>query len=172
MHEQALRYEPLGEPHLDDLAAMALDPDVQRFTRVPIPPPPGFERTWLARYEQGRADGSREGFAILDAADGRFLGLAAAPKIDREARTVELGYLVAPGARGRGVASAALAWLTRRALDEFGALRLELLISADNEASKRVARRCGYTYEGTLRSLHVKQDIRQDTEMWSRLAGE
>lgn len=167
-----LRFEPLSEAHLGFLAAMAEDADVQRFTRVPVPPPPGFARTWLGRYEAGRLDGTREGWAVLDATDGSFLGFAAVPKIDRDARTAELGYLVAPDARGRGVAGAMLAWMTRWAFDELGALRLELLISVDNEASKRVARRCGYTFEGVLRSLHVKQDIRQDTEMWSKLAGE
>jgi RimJ/RimL family protein N-acetyltransferase len=48
--------------------------------------------------------------------------------------------------------------------------RLELLISVENDASKRVAERCGYVREGVLRSLHVKQDVREDTEIWSRLA--
>ena len=167
-----LRFELLSEAHLGVMAEMALDADIQRFTRVPVPPPPDFARIWLGRYEAGRRDGTREGWAVLDAADGSFLGMAAVPKIDREGRTAELGYLVAPDARGRGVAGAMLAWMTRWALEDLGALRLELLISADNEASKRVARRCGYTFEGVLRSLHVKQDIRQDTEMWSRLAGE
>lgn len=167
-----IRFEPLGEAHLAGMARMALDPDVQRFTRVPVPPPPDFAHTWLARYENGRREGAREGFAILDAADGSFLGLAAVPKIDREGKTAELGYLVAPDARGRGIASAALWQLTRWAFDDLGAVRLELLISVGNEASKQVARRCGYTFEGVLRSLHLKQDVRADTEIWSKLAGE
>ena len=34
---------------------------------------------------------------------------------------------------------------------------------------KRVATRAAYHYEGTLRSLHLKQDVRDDTEIWSRL---
>jgi hypothetical protein len=29
--------------------------------------------------------------------------------------------------------------------------------------------RASYRYEGTLRSLHLKQDVRDDTEIWSRL---
>lgn len=170
--DASLRFEPLGEAHLEGLARMALDPDVRRFTRVPEPPPPDFARTWLARYDAGRREGNREGFAIVDAASGAFLGIAAAPKLDRESRTAELGYLVAPEARGRGVATATLRWLTRRAIEELGMLRLELLISVGNEASRIVARRCGYTFEGVLRSLHLKQDIRVDTEIWSKLAGE
>ena len=79
---------------------------------------------------------------------------------------------MAPRARGRGVATWALDALTRWGFAELDALRLELLISVDNEASKTVAERCGYVREGVLRSLHVKQGVREDTEIWSRLASD
>jgi RimJ/RimL family protein N-acetyltransferase len=163
--------EPLDSSHLDGLAAVAADPDVRRFTRVPDPVPPGFPETWLGRYEEGRREGTREGFAVVGAG-GEFLGLAVVPRIDRDARTAELGYVVVREARGRGVATEALRLLTAWALAEAGMLRLELLIAVDNPASKRVAERCGYVREGVLRSLHVKQDVREDTEIWSRLASD
>ena len=133
--------------------------------------PPDFARTWLARYVEGRRDGTREAFAIVDD-EGGFLGLALVPQIDRETRTAELGYVVAPAARGRGVASEALRQLSAWAVAELGIFRLELLISVDNAASKRVAEKCGYVREGVLRSFHVKQDVREDTEIWSRLASD
>jgi RimJ/RimL family protein N-acetyltransferase len=88
---------------------------------------------------------------------------------DRDARTLELGYVVAPVARGRGVAAAALQALTEWAFSAQDALRIELLISVQNGASKRVAQRCGYVREGVLRSVHFKQDLRDDMEIWSRL---
>ena len=145
------------------------DPDLLRFTRIPEPVPPGFARTWLERYEEARRDGSREAFAIVGDRD-EFLGMVMAPRIDREEATAELGYLVAPEARGRGVATEALRLLTTWALEELGMLRLELMISVDNAVSKKVAERCGYTREGVLRSAYVKQGRREDTEIWSRLA--
>lgn len=163
-----LRLEPLSARHLDDLDALARDPDVLRFTRVPEPPPPGFARTWLARYEAGRRTGTAEGFAAVGAG-GDFLGLALAPDIDAEGRQLELGYIVAPSARGRGVATAMLRELTRWAFAEAGALRAYLLIETGNVASLRVAERCGYVEEGVLRSLHLKQDRRADVSLWSRL---
>jgi RimJ/RimL family protein N-acetyltransferase len=163
-----IRLEPLGERHLEAIAALVADPDVLRFTRVPEPPPPGFARTWLARYEGETGAGARAGFAAVDD-DGAFLGLALAPEIDREARHVELGYIVAPAARGRGVAVAMLRELTRWAFAEAGALRAYLLIDTGNAASQRVAERCGYRLEGVLRSVHLKQDRRSDQMIWSRL---
>jgi RimJ/RimL family protein N-acetyltransferase len=163
-----LRLEPLGTRHLDAMDALARDPDVLRFTRVPEPAPPGFARNWLARYEAGRRAGSAEGFAAIDAG-GAFLGLALAPDIDVEGRQLELGYIVAPAARGRGVATAILGRLTRWAFADTGALRAYLLIETGNVASLRVAERCGYVQEGVLRSVHLKQDRRADLTLWSRL---
>ena len=146
------------------------DPDVLLFTRVPDPTPPDFVDTWLRRYEDGRRDGTREAFAIEDPADGRFLGIAVAPTIKREERTAELGYVIHPAARGRGVATAALSWLTDWGFGELDAVRLELVISTENPASKRVAEHNGYRYEGTLRSLFVVSGRWEDAEIWSRLA--
>jgi RimJ/RimL family protein N-acetyltransferase len=159
---------PLAEGHLDDLAGLFDDPDVLRFTRLPVPPPPGFAREWLDRYEAGRLDGTREAFAAVDGA-ARFVGLALAPEIDREGRELELGYIVAPAARGRGVGSAMLAQLTRWALEELEAQRVYLIIDVENGASERVAERCGYVREGVMRSIYLKQGLRIDAALWSRL---
>jgi RimJ/RimL family protein N-acetyltransferase len=164
-----VRLEPFSESHLDEVALLVADPAMHRFTGVPVPVPADFPRAWLGRYEEGRRDGTREAFAVVDAADGRFLGLAMAVRIEREARTAELGYAIAPAARGRGLAAVALRALTEWAFAELDALRLELKIGVENEASKATAARCGYVREGVLRSLYFKQGLRQDTEVWSRL---
>jgi RimJ/RimL family protein N-acetyltransferase len=60
--------------------------------------------------------------------------------------------------------------LTEWAFAELGMFRLELKISAENIGSKKVAERCGYVREGVLRSVYFKQDLRDDTEIWSGLA--
>jgi RimJ/RimL family protein N-acetyltransferase len=148
---------------------MLTDDGVLRFTRVPEPVPPGYARTWLARYEQGRRDGTREAFAIVEGDEARVLGVALAVHINREEQSVELGYVVAPSARGRGVATDALRLLTEWAFSELDALRIELWIDVLNEPSKRVAQRSGYVREGVLRSVYFKQGRRHDFEIWSRL---
>lgn len=161
-----IRLEPFDESHFAAIEALVADEDILRYTRVPVPVPDGFTAAFLARYEEGAHDGTRAGFAIVEA--GEFLGFAAAVSIEREAQTAELGYVVAPGARGRGVATEALRQLTEWAFSE-EMLRLELLISVDNAASKKVAERCGYVHEGVFRSAYLKQGRREDTEIWSRL---
>jgi RimJ/RimL family protein N-acetyltransferase len=168
----AFSLRPLAEEHLEAVGGLFDDPDVLRFTRLPVPPPPGYEREWLDRYEVGRRDGTREAFAAVDDEDGSFLGLALAVDIDREAREVELGYIVAPAARGRGVATAMLDELTRWAFAELDALRITLIIDVENRASARVAERCGYVLEGVMRSSYLKDDIRVDAGLWSRLSSD
>ena len=96
-----VRLEPLTAAHLDDMLALAVDPDTVRYTRVPDPMPDGWIESWIDTYEQARRDGTREAFAIAGG-EGEFLGLAMAVHIDRPGRTVELGYVVAPAARGSG----------------------------------------------------------------------
>ena len=163
-----MRLRPLSSADLGDVQELIQDPDTLRFTRIPEPPDDDFARQWIARYEQARATGTKEAFAILDG-DGAFAGLALAPSIDEEAAEAELGYIVAAHARGRGVASEALRLLTRWAFEERGIQRATLHIDVDNPASKRVAERCGYVLEGVMRSTYLKQGRRSDTELWSRL---
>jgi RimJ/RimL family protein N-acetyltransferase len=163
-----VRLVQFAERHLPAFEGMLDDADIKRFTRLPVPAPPDFPRMWLSRYEEGRRDGTSEAFAVEDEA-GEFLGCVMAFGIEADAKTGELGYLVAPSARGRGVGTAALRLLTEWGFIDRGLLRLELMISVDNEASKVVAARAGYVREGVLRSVYVKQDLREDHELWSCL---
>lgn len=169
----AIRLKILGEEYLEHLHALASDPTVREYTRIPEPPPDGFARAWLRMYEAARLAGTRELFGVTDEDDGEFYGMAAAVSIDLDAATAELGYMLLPSARGRGIATAALAELTRWAFDELRMHRLELMIVVANGPSRAVAERCGYLHEGTHRSLFLKNGadgpIRHDTEVWAKL---
>jgi RimJ/RimL family protein N-acetyltransferase len=85
-----IRLEQLGARHLDGLADLGRDPDVQRFTYVPTPWEEGFERTWLEGYEQAPV-GTRAAFAVVEEASGEFVGFAALVRIDQAAREAEAG---------------------------------------------------------------------------------
>jgi RimJ/RimL family protein N-acetyltransferase len=146
-----------------------LDEDVRTYTRVPTEPGPGFAGEWMARYEEGWRDGSRAGFAI-ETHEGEFLGLGLFVRIEGEGRQGEIGYVVGPAARGRGVATQTLRLLTDWGFSQLGLERIELWIDTDNSGSERVAARAGYVHEGVLRSIWFKEEIRRDFGIWSRLS--
>jgi RimJ/RimL family protein N-acetyltransferase len=166
--DDAIRLVPLSPTHQPGIGALLEDADVRRHTRVPSQPPPGFAATWLGRYLDGWRTGSRAGFAI-EAHDGEFLGLGMIVHLEWEGRQGEIGYVVAPAARGRGVATRTLRLLTDWAFDGLGLERIELWIDVENPGSERVAERVGYVREGVLRSYWFKEDIRGDFGIWSRL---
>jgi len=153
------------------------DEEVQRFTRVPAGADLDFVRLWIARYESGWQDGTRAGFAVRDASGGHgggggLLGFAAAVELDLDTREAELGYMVVPAARGRGVALRSLDLLTRWCFDALGLIRLELRIDPANAPSLRIAERAGYVQEGVLRNTYVKDGVRADVAVWSRLTSD
>jgi RimJ/RimL family protein N-acetyltransferase len=164
----SVHLELLGKAHLGAVGAMLSDPDVLRFTRVPEPTPADFPQQWLATYEAGRRDGTREAFAALDG-DRRLVGLALAFGIDAKEGEAELGYIVAPEARGRGVGTAILRALTDWAFAATAVERIRLVVDVGNPASLRVAEGAGYVREGVMRSVHFKNGRRIDAVLLSRL---
>lgn len=87
--------------------------------------------------------------------------------------TGEIGYWLREDARGRGVTTRALVLVARWALAE-GAHRVQLRAAVENAASRRVAEKAGFTFEGVLRSAYYnpRLDRRVDWAMYSLLPGE
>ena len=92
--------------------------------------------------------------------------------VDLEQSRAAVGYWLAPAARGRGVATHAVRLLARWAFSGLGLARLELTCGPDNEASQRVAARCGFVREGVLRSHIAFKGDRRDTVVFSVLPHE
>ena len=168
LEDEAIRLVPISADHEPGVAELVQDEGVLEFTRVPSEPAPGFPAQWIARYEEGWRDGSRAGFAI-ETHEGEFLGLGMFVSIESEGRQGEIGYVVGPAARGRGVATRTLRLLTDWGFSGLGFERIELWIDVTNAGSERVAERVGYEQEGVLRSVWFKEDIRKDFGIWSRL---
>ena len=171
LSDGVVRLEPLDDRFVPDFEHLAKDPDVVRFTRVPPERADGFASGWVDRYVSGWDDGSRAGFAILTS-DDAFLGMVGLVELDLAGRQGEIGYMVAPAARGQGVAGRALRLVSAWALGPLGLERVELRISSENEPSLRVAERLGFVREGVVRSLHLKDDVRSDVVVYSLLRPE
>ncbi|MDR3106739.1 MAG: GNAT family N-acetyltransferase, partial [Bifidobacteriaceae bacterium] len=135
------------------------DPEIQRW--VPVPAPYRLEdaavfTTSLA--QKGWADDSltkeERTWAIrIPGEDGRpYLAGAVSLKPDPPGKSVEIGYLVAADCRGRGLATDAVNTVVAHALLELGMRRVLWQAIVGNWPSRRLAVRCGFTVEGSLRS--------------------
>ena len=169
LQDDVIRLTPLTQADHADLLELVADPDVKRYTRVPAQADAAFVTRWIDRYVKGWDDASRAGFGARDQNGGSLLGFAAVVDLDLEGREAELGYAIAPAARGRGVATRSVALMTDWCFAALELIRLELVIDVTNTASEAIARRNGYQLEGVRRSAHVKEGQRADTGVWSRL---
>ncbi|MFC4949652.1 GNAT family N-acetyltransferase [Pseudonocardia sp. GCM10023141] len=137
-------------PHdVDDMIAMGTDPETVRWTTVPTPYERSHALDWveLSAGERPR-DATAHRWAI-EAADGstpRFAG-----NIDlRLDGAPDLGYALAPWARGRGLMQRAVRLVTAWAFDALGLPVVHWSAHAGNFASWRVAHACGFTYQGAV----------------------
>ena len=91
--------------------------------------------------------------------------------MDRVQDDGEIGYWIAPTARGRGLAGLAAETACRWAFTVLGLHRIQFFHAVENVASARVAEKAGFTCEGQLRESHrYGDDLRHDERLWARLA--
>jgi [ribosomal protein S5]-alanine N-acetyltransferase len=162
----AVSLRPWEDGDLAAMVAICSDRDVARYTRVPDPYSEADARAWMDAQPARLAEGEGMAFAIVEG-PGPPVG-SVGLRIDPSDRDIaEAGYMVAPAARGRGVATAALRLVSRWALCDLGVGRVQLTTHVDNEASQRVAERAGFRREGVLRSWEEIRGARIDLVMYS-----
>jgi RimJ/RimL family protein N-acetyltransferase len=153
------------------LVAACQDPEIPRWTSVPVPYTAEDARAYLAALPPAMVDGARCSFALV--ADGdEPVGNIGFPRLSWPDERAEVGYWLAAPARGRGLVTRAVRLITEWGLREVGFHRIELLAATENPASLRVAERAGFTREGLLRSYALAHGVRLDMVMFSRLASD
>ncbi|MEV4748517.1 GNAT family N-acetyltransferase [Streptosporangium sp. NPDC049248] len=162
---------PLSPADTEAIVRACADPEIVRF--LPLVPVPYTRDDALQYLEMAEEDwkGGGAAFAIADAETGEWLGNIGL-KPSRLRSTNEIGYLVAPWTRGRGVATAATAALAGWAFGH-GVERVELLADVENLASQRVALAAGFQREGVRRGAEQQRDgTRRDLVSFARLRGD
>ncbi len=142
------------------------DPAITQFTFMEEGLTLDGARRWIDDANR-RWRGGVPRFGIVDARSGRFLGQVGMA-VSEAYQSAEAFYWIAKGERGRGVASTALL-LVRDWAFANGLERLSLLVHPENDASHRVAARCGFVREGTLRAFERFKGGRPDLVSWSVL---
>lgn len=173
-----VRLRPATEADVAAITRICQDEEIQRWNRVPSPYFESHARDWVVRAKRTRDDGEGlAGMLAVDAATDVVLGSMGAT-LDRRDLVAEIGYWVAPEARGRGVATRGTRLVCRLAFERLNAKRLSLLAAVDNPASNRVAVHLGFTHEGVLRSRMLigptgdPSASRTDANIYGLLPGE
>jgi RimJ/RimL family protein N-acetyltransferase len=142
------------------------DPETRRW--IPVLPHPyalADAEGFIALTADGWELGTVATFAMADPAADAIIGVISihAPR----ERNAFVGYWVAPWARRRGVATAALRLISRWGLRDLRIVRLALYTLPGNVASQVVAERAGFRLEGTLRNYLDDRGTPTDAVMYS-----
>jgi RimJ/RimL family protein N-acetyltransferase len=147
------------------------DPSMHRWlTALPSPYTRVDAGTWVHETAPAeRAEG--RGMPAAVETDGELVGSGGLHLVPGRLGP-EIGYWIAPWARGHGYAAEAARGLADWALAH-GAPRVHLYADVGNAASQAVARRAGFTQEGVVRScLEYRDGTRGDAVLFGRLANE
>jgi RimJ/RimL family protein N-acetyltransferase len=148
------------------------DPEIPRWTRVPDEYTESDALEWFDHQDQRRGEGDALELLIVEDETDALLGSIGFVKLDHEERIGELGYWLARDARGHGVATRALRLISGWAFEALPIDRISIVAETHNEASRRLAERAGYTYEGILRSYTLIKGRRRDMAIYSLLREE
>ncbi|MGH9039211.1 MAG: GNAT family N-acetyltransferase, partial [Acidimicrobiia bacterium] len=142
-------------------------PEINRWIdTIPHPYTAADAEEFVAITRRGLTEGRRVNLAITG--DGRLLGSVGVRR-GSDPGVGEVGYWVAAGARGRGVASSAGRALTEWAFDGVGLHRVELYSATDNAASRAAAERAGFELEGIRRAWRKVHGHPTDYAAYARL---
>ncbi|MET0435299.1 MAG: GNAT family protein [Cellulomonas sp.] len=158
-----------GPADVDRIDALCQDPAIQEWTTVPSPYTREDAESFVTGYvADGWARGTSLNWAVRDAADDTLLGMVG---LGIEGTgSAEIGYWLAPEARGRGLMSRSVELVLDAAFGRLGLVRVFWRAFVGNGPSRAVAERAGFRVEGELRLGGVQRGVRRDEWVGSLLA--
>lgn len=136
------------EADVPAIVAGCSDAEAQRWLALPSPYTTGDAYAWLREHREEAERGKNLDFAIRLAGQPALVGSIGVHFARCRAGESEIGYWVAPAARGRGVARRAIVLLAGHVFVTWHPRRIEILIHPANVASRRAAEGAGASFEG------------------------
>jgi len=171
---ERVRLEPLTSSHAPGLRAAVQDGEIWRIPYAPHVPAPERVEEEIAALRADVDAGRRVAWAVMDAADGRTVGLTTFMNIALADRGLEIGntYLAASAQRS-GINAEMKLLLLRHAFEDLDCLRVEFRVHHLNIASRRAVERLGAQQDGILRAHRILPDgTLRHTVVYSILADE
>lgn len=174
---RGVRLRPHRPADMPRLVEACNDAESRRWLgTLPDPYGPAEAAAYLERCESERASASSVPWVVADLDDDRLLATVKLFEV-RAGVDAEVGFLVHPEARGRGVATEACRLALRHAFvpEEDGGLglgRVRAIVAEENAVSRRVVERVGMTWQGRERRLLEVQGGLADAAIYDVLADE
>jgi RimJ/RimL family protein N-acetyltransferase len=166
-----IRLRPFTEADISWVYEVSLDPLLQKYVEIPLPYQRSDAEFFVREMCVAAWDaGTRAEFLVETGDAGERLGRVGFG-LDG-AGGGQIGYWMAPAARGRGVATEAVRALCGWGFDTLGLGFVEWRAEVGNHASRRVAEKAGFRYEAVLRRRLVHRGVRVDAWVGSMLPGE
>lgn len=105
-------------------------------------------------------------FGVWEKATGAYVGESYLANADWEVPRIEVGYFIVKASTGQGYATEAARATIRYAFEHLQVHRVDLRCAATNQASQRVAERCGFVQEGCFRQHHRQKDGTPVDMLW------
>ena len=152
--------------------AYASDPEVTRYvlweTHRSVEDSRAFLDLTVRKYEGG----GEPDWGMVYKGDGRFVGTCGFVGWSREHARAEMGYVLNPRYRGRGLVPEAVRAMIAFGFEKMDLNRVEARCVVENTASARVMEKAGMTYEGTLRQREFLKGAYRDMKLYAILRGE
>jgi ribosomal-protein-alanine N-acetyltransferase len=168
-----VQVRPLVADDAREAGAVLADPATRRW--LPFAPEDAEidGLAWCTDAAVERRDsGIGDHYAVVRREDDQLVGCVWTGRTDWMALSTEVSYAVRPDTRGFGLAPEAVDAVAVALLLEHGFQRIEIRVAPGNMASRRVAEKAGFTYEGLLRNADVVHGGRVDMQVWSLVAAD
>ncbi|MCI1188333.1 GNAT family N-acetyltransferase [Hymenobacter sp. DH14] len=168
LENRRARLRPLELTDFEALKAVAMDADIWKYTLTR-----GDDAVSLAAYLrqaiEGREQGLRYPFAIIDRETGELAGSTSYYNVSESNQSLSIGYTwVGTKFQRSGLNRACKHLLLSHAFGALNCERVELETDSRNHKSRTAMARMGATEEGLLRSHRPTQGgIRRDTVIFS-----
>ncbi len=162
---QTLHFRDFSEDDVPLLQRYLNDPLVTQYLTARIPQPyTEKDAQWWVN------EGSKNGWVKAITFNDQFVGTVGARPLSYDSsRCAEIGYWLGREHWGKGIATAAVNYLTDYVFERTDIVRLQADVYRGNDASARVLEKCGYVREGVLRKMIYKNERFYDCLLYARI---
>jgi RimJ/RimL family protein N-acetyltransferase len=175
--DDVVTLRPLRPDDVPDIVLGCRDAETLRWTTIPTPYDEAAARAFIEVSRQGWGSGAGVIWAMTPAGAERWSGAISIGFRAGDPAMAEVGFNCAPWARGQGLTTAAMRLMCAWGFESWpfhdeGLARIQWSAYVGNDASRRVADKVGFVFEGTQRQRLVQRGIRRDAWVGGLLPGD